>query len=780
MSMLAEPKRKQRWSLNPRGKLWTEDKNNFGHKMLEKMGWKHGKGLGAKENGVTDPLKVSYKNDSKGMGYEEVEEWTAHEDNFSSLLENLNGDEKLPDDPKIMSLETKVQNSRARINYHKFTKAKDLSRYSEKELANIFGRKSLKQNVDNDKLEKVDDIVEAMDDNDHLVNKGSMLDYFKDKLLNRGKSNLEKHTKQESESENERVGFGFTENNNKAAERDEDNVRRTKKKKRKHVDAAAIVKNSETEVVNIERDAENEHIGIEFVEDNPCSSKKKKRKHSEKDATEEDNDNTHIIKKKKRKHLEKDATEEDNDNSQTIKKKERKHIDATINEDCEVVEKPRRKKKDKSTKTDHRKEEENLNVSAGNDNTIEQIQAETEENSRETQVVKKAKKSKKQKVENDDLGGVSNPGFTDKLENEITPEKRKKKKRKHSETLPEGIDNPTFHSKEDSSNVALDCLSPYEVKPKKKKKSKKTEIGLDNPALNLSEVIVDGDLMLNVVNTPVVAEEQVTKKFKPDLNIERVRNNRRKSVRFNDVLEEHIIPNNPSERSNEYISNRNELFDINTMVIEEGIKEEMEKNGVKYERKSVDMGDLNDPKEINRKVVETSVKEELNRGLNPQSGFVNNAFDIRSVDKINFCNDKFELKPSPNGIDNKAFNKTKTEIEENVNSISNKIERYQAEVENNINECKYELSQDSYTGYYSIGDVARISENIRVEEGLKLCFKQANFRTPVPHYHKGGGVALPKKSYRHLIQGDITVTFRSSNLHEIKGYATESNRGRIS
>lgn len=83
--MLAEPKRKQRWTLNPRGKFWTEgffslntrigyinliqfsiDKNNFGHKMLEKMGWKHGKGLGAKENGVTDPLNVAYKYDNKG------------------------------------------------------------------------------------------------------------------------------------------------------------------------------------------------------------------------------------------------------------------------------------------------------------------------------------------------------------------------------------------------------------------------------------------------------------------------------------------------------------------------------------------------------------------------------------------------------------------------------------------------------------------------------------------------------------------------------------------
>lgn len=42
------------------------DSNKFGQKMLEKMGWSKGKGLGAKENGITEHVRVSYKNDSKG------------------------------------------------------------------------------------------------------------------------------------------------------------------------------------------------------------------------------------------------------------------------------------------------------------------------------------------------------------------------------------------------------------------------------------------------------------------------------------------------------------------------------------------------------------------------------------------------------------------------------------------------------------------------------------------------------------------------------------------
>lgn len=47
-------------------KLFIVDANKFGQKMLEKMGWQQGKGLGANENGITENIKVSYKNDSQG------------------------------------------------------------------------------------------------------------------------------------------------------------------------------------------------------------------------------------------------------------------------------------------------------------------------------------------------------------------------------------------------------------------------------------------------------------------------------------------------------------------------------------------------------------------------------------------------------------------------------------------------------------------------------------------------------------------------------------------
>ncbi|XP_018573338.1 dual specificity protein kinase splB [Anoplophora glabripennis] len=216
MSMLAERKTKQKWSLNPRGNDWVQDSNKFGQKMLEKMGWQHGKGLGAKEDGITEHVKVSYKNDSKGMGYKESnDQWTEHESNFSALLESLSGEK--PDEVKLNSLEKKSQNSRARVHYHKFTRGKDLSRYSEKDLANIFGKKSLKESSKIEETQgKPNGSEEKNADNKFLFNAGSMRDYFKKKLLGFGKSNgyvVGQNgvlRKEESDSEsNPSPSFGF-------------------------------------------------------------------------------------------------------------------------------------------------------------------------------------------------------------------------------------------------------------------------------------------------------------------------------------------------------------------------------------------------------------------------------------------------------------------------------------------------------------------------------------------------------------------------------------------
>ena len=60
MGLLAEARHKQKWSHDPRGKKWSEDKNKISVKMMEKMGWTQGNGLGAKEDGRTEVIKRKY------------------------------------------------------------------------------------------------------------------------------------------------------------------------------------------------------------------------------------------------------------------------------------------------------------------------------------------------------------------------------------------------------------------------------------------------------------------------------------------------------------------------------------------------------------------------------------------------------------------------------------------------------------------------------------------------------------------------------------------------
>lgn len=142
------------------------------------------------------------------MGYKDTEEWTQHEDNFSSLLASLSqaNEEKKEAEVKLSSLEEKSKSSKARVHYKKFTRGKDVSRYSEKDLANVFGKKTLKPTKNELKPEE----KQQEDTKEHsygveTTNRGSMTDYFKTKMK---KFTLETNRESESESE-ETFGFGF-------------------------------------------------------------------------------------------------------------------------------------------------------------------------------------------------------------------------------------------------------------------------------------------------------------------------------------------------------------------------------------------------------------------------------------------------------------------------------------------------------------------------------------------------------------------------------------------
>lgn len=99
---LAATKNKQKLGLDPRNTAWSNDTSRFGHKHLEKMGWRPGSGLGMMPNATTTHVKVSIKDDNLGLGAklrkkDKADEFDSGEcaglDAFQRLLGRLNGKE---------------------------------------------------------------------------------------------------------------------------------------------------------------------------------------------------------------------------------------------------------------------------------------------------------------------------------------------------------------------------------------------------------------------------------------------------------------------------------------------------------------------------------------------------------------------------------------------------------------------------------------------------------------------------------------------------------------
>lgn len=156
--------------------------------MLAKMGWKKGNGLGKNQSGSTDFIQVRYKNNEYGLGFNGLkdDQWTQNEMQFDNLLKSLN--EQTSEEQKVAekkSLVEKSESSRARVHYKKRIQSKDVHRYSAKDLANIFGKKTLEEveKSPEDEKEEEETIEIHEFDSDLIKNTGiSSHDYFKSKL----------------------------------------------------------------------------------------------------------------------------------------------------------------------------------------------------------------------------------------------------------------------------------------------------------------------------------------------------------------------------------------------------------------------------------------------------------------------------------------------------------------------------------------------------------------------------------------------------------------------
>ncbi|GAB1598413.1 hypothetical protein Ahia01_000118400 [Argonauta hians] len=148
--MLAEKHTRVKYSINPRGNVWSNDEDKFGQKMLEKFGWEKGKGLGLKEDGCKEHVKVSKKSDTKGLGFKKVfgDNLISHQDDFNSLLNSLSEthiNTRPNDCDGVSKMAEKSCSAKKRVHYHKHMLGKDLSGRTAEDMDCIFGRRKSKQ-----------------------------------------------------------------------------------------------------------------------------------------------------------------------------------------------------------------------------------------------------------------------------------------------------------------------------------------------------------------------------------------------------------------------------------------------------------------------------------------------------------------------------------------------------------------------------------------------------------------------------------------------------------
>jgi len=188
---LAEPRRRQKWTLNPRGNLWANDESKFGQKLMEKMGWEKGRGLGANQDGMVDHITLKHKDNTKGVGFQGHDDtWLAHQDDFQNVLAALNvehGDagKNMDEAEKKATLSEISKKSKRRVHYQKFVKGKDSSNYSADDLGCILGTKSdkLKSKSEPSSPQAESEEDEAAEEKDkNFVQRGSYTDYFAAKM----------------------------------------------------------------------------------------------------------------------------------------------------------------------------------------------------------------------------------------------------------------------------------------------------------------------------------------------------------------------------------------------------------------------------------------------------------------------------------------------------------------------------------------------------------------------------------------------------------------------
>lgn len=240
--MLAERRKKIRYSNNPCGNLWANDRRGFGRQMLERLGWIPGNGLGKNGNGIEKPIKASAKNDRRGLGkqFEYALGNNQQLEEYAKLLKSLNKSYSTVKRSTTTPLENISGSSSTRLHYPKFVRAKDTSKYDNKALKVILGG-TLEEREEEEKntglAAQPGDLADPTQHSESFefgiktITSGvSMTDYFKKKLL----SLKAKNTVQERNAPKTECAAECT-NNSKST-----------RKKRKHSGTACTDQNTKS------------------------------------------------------------------------------------------------------------------------------------------------------------------------------------------------------------------------------------------------------------------------------------------------------------------------------------------------------------------------------------------------------------------------------------------------------------------------------------------------------------------------------------------------------
>ncbi|CAG9540047.1 unnamed protein product [Cercopithifilaria johnstoni] len=169
--------------MNSQNFAWQNDDSKFGKKMLEKMGWTPGCGLGKYEQGIVENLQPKANISTRGLGCTERsdEVLIAHHDSFAAILADLN---KKKEKSKIKQIEKSLNKVQSKIILNEHRKDKCFPGMSEKDKCAIFGKRSEKRTVDKNTEENMqkDEVKPESSSGNITVNKLSINDYFSKKM----------------------------------------------------------------------------------------------------------------------------------------------------------------------------------------------------------------------------------------------------------------------------------------------------------------------------------------------------------------------------------------------------------------------------------------------------------------------------------------------------------------------------------------------------------------------------------------------------------------------